>query len=98
IAQPFALRGAFHESRDVDELDDRGNLLLWLDDGVELREARVGDFDDADVRLDRAEGIILRGRSLRRGQRVEECRLPDVWQSDNAKSQHPARNQRSTSS
>src|SRR5207248_8770224 len=64
IAQPFALRGAFHESRDVDELDDRGNFFLWLDDGVELLEARVGHFDDADVRLYRAEGIIYRGSSL----------------------------------
>src|SRR5207245_9846366 len=98
IAQPLALRGALHEAGDVDELDNRGNLFLRLDDLVELLETRVGDFDDADVRLDRAKGIVLRRRRLRGRERVEERRLAYVGQPDNAKSQHPSRNQRSTAS
>ena len=49
----------------------------------ELVEPRVDDRHDADVRLDRAERIV---RALRagRGQRVEDRRLADVRQTDDA--------------
>ena len=47
------------------------------------REARVGHLDDADVGLDRAERIVLRG-DARLGERVEERRLADVGQADDA--------------
>src|SRR2546429_5562735 len=43
VAEALALRGAFHEPSDVDELDDGRNLLFRLDDGVESLEAGGGD-------------------------------------------------------
>src|SRR5260370_42715634 len=42
VAQALALRGAFHEPRDVDELDHGGDLLLGLYDAVERLEAGGG--------------------------------------------------------
>jgi hypothetical protein len=46
-------------------------------------EARIRHFDDADVRLDGAERIVLR-RDAGLGQRVEQCGLADVGQTDDA--------------
>ena len=83
VAEALALRRAGDEPRDVDELDGRGNHLLRLRDRRERGEPRVGHFDDADVRLDRAERIVLRG-DARLGQRVEQRRLADVGQPDDA--------------
>src|SRR3954467_4356002 len=45
----------------------------------ELRQPRVGQLDDADVRLDRAERVVL-GRDAGLGERVEEGGLADVRQ------------------
>jgi hypothetical protein len=81
VAQAFALRGAGDQPGDIDELDDRRLHALRLDDGGELREARIGHFDDADVRLDGAEGVVLGGDS-RFGQGIEEGGLADVGQAD----------------
>src|SRR5439155_24159926 len=82
-----ALRGAFREPSDFDELDAGRNLLFRLDDGVESLEAGVGDLDDADVGLDGAERIVLRRGRLRRGKRVEQRRLADIGKADDAESQ-----------
>ena len=49
----------------------------------ERREARVRHLDDADVRLDRAERVVL-GGDAGLGQRVEEGGLADVGQADDA--------------
>ena len=57
--------------------------LLRLDDLRQLREPRIGHLDDADVGLDGAEGIVLRG-DARLGQRVEQGGLAHVGQSDDA--------------
>ena len=46
-------------------------------------ELRIGHRDDADVRVDRAERIVL-GRNFRGGERVEQRRFTDVRQSDDA--------------
>jgi hypothetical protein len=54
-----------------------------FDDLGQLRQARVGQLDDADVRLDRAEGIVL-GRDAGFRQRVEEGGLADVGQAHDA--------------
>ena len=83
VAQPLALRCALDEARDVDELDDGRHDLLRLHDLRERVELRVRHGDDADVRIDRAERIVL-GRNLRRRERVEQRRLTDVRQSDDA--------------
>ena len=50
---------------------------------IERLKARVGHGDDADVRLDGAEGVV-RGLGLGRRERVEERRLPDVRQPDDS--------------
>ena len=47
------------------------------------REALVGDGDDADVGIDRGEGVVGR-QHLVVGQRIEERRLADVGQADDA--------------
>ncbi len=70
VAQSLALAGAGDEARDVDELDCGGNYLFRLGDRGKRAQARVWHFDDADVRLDRAERIVL-GRDAGLGQRVE---------------------------
>ena len=84
VAEPLAFRSALYEARDVHEgepgRDDLGRL-------AELRqhvEPRVGHRDLADIRLDGAERIVrrLRGRGL--GQRIEERRLADIRQPDDA--------------
>jgi hypothetical protein len=48
----------------------------------ELVEPGIRHRDVADVRLDRAEGIIRRLRRLRLGQRVEQGGLADIGQPD----------------
>jgi hypothetical protein len=83
VAQALALAGPGHQAGDVDELDDRRHHALGLDDGGQLVEPRVGQLDDAHVRLDGAERIVL-GRDAGFRQRVEEGGLADVGQSDDA--------------
>ena len=85
-AQDEALaRGrALHEPRDVDELDRGVDDVLRMDHVREDREARVGDGHDGRVRLDRAEGEVLRLRVLGAGEGVEEGGLADVGQADDA--------------
>jgi hypothetical protein len=50
----------------------------------DLLQPLVGDRDIAGIRLDRAEGIVCRLRGGCPGQRVEERRLADVRQADDA--------------
>ena len=83
VAEPLALRRAFDEPRDVDELDDGGHDLLGAHDRGERVELRIRHRDDADVRVDRAERIVLR-RNLRARQRIEQRALADVRQADDA--------------
>ena len=59
VAQAFALGGAGDQAGDVHELDDGRLDLLRLDDFGQLAEARIRHLDDADVRLDGAERIVL---------------------------------------
>ena len=83
VAQAFAFRGARHQARDVDELDDGRNDFLRFRDRRQLRQAWIRHFDDTDVRLDGAERIVLR-RDARLGQRVEQGGLAHVGQSDDS--------------
>ena len=83
VAEAFAFGGAGDQPRDVDELDDRRHDFLGLHDRRQRVEPRIGHFDDADVRLDRAERIVL-GGDAGLGERVEERRLADVGQADDA--------------
>ena len=60
-----------------------GTIFCGLTIAGERVQPRVGHLDDADVRLDRAERIVL-GRDAGLGQRVEEGGLADVGQADDA--------------
>ena len=61
--------------------------LLGLDDLGELVEARVGNLDHADVRLDGAERVV-RGFGLGGGQGIEQRRLADVRKTDDSEFEH----------
>ena len=62
IAEALALRGALDQAGDVHELHDCGHLFLGFDDRVEPLEPGIGNFDNADIRLDSAERVVLRRR------------------------------------
>jgi hypothetical protein len=68
-------------------MSTNSTMAGWIFCGLTMAgqrsEARVGHFDDADVRLDGAEGIVLR-RDAGLGQGVEEGGLADVGQADDA--------------
>ena len=61
-----------------------GMICAGLGDRRQLVEPRIGHRDLADIRLDGAERIVRRLRRRRLGQRVEQRRLADIGQSDDA--------------
>ncbi len=81
VAQAFALARTGHQARDIDKLDNGRHDAFGLDDGRQLRQPRIGQFDDADVRLDGAERIVFRS-DARLGQRIEQGGLPHIRQPD----------------
>ena len=83
VAEAFALGSAGDQAGDVHEFDCCRQDARRLHDAREHVETRVGHGHDADVRIDRAERIVLR-RDLRARQRIEERRLADVRQTDDA--------------
>ena len=98
ITESFALRGALHEARDVDELDDGRNLFFGLDHLVQPVEPRIGNLDHPHVRLHGAERIVLRGGRFRGCQRVEECRFPDIGKANDSETEHQLLSHFSTAS
>ncbi len=82
VAEAFTLRRAAHEAGDIDEGDAGRDDFLGLGDVGELLHARIGHGDFAGVRLDGAEGIVGGLCRCRLGERVEECRLADIRQTD----------------
>ena len=80
IAEAFARARAFDQTGDIDELDRRRNDLLRMRNLREFCKARIGHGDDAEVGIDRAERIILRGRFVRAGDRVKERGFADIRQ------------------
>ena len=91
IAEAFAGARAFHQSGDVDELDRRRNDLLRMGQLRECVEPRIRHRDDAEIRINCAEGIIrgLRFSGARNG--VEERRLANVRQTNDSGAQHRRR-------
>ena len=83
VAEPFAGRGAAHQAGNVDELELGLDDRLGAGNAGDLLQARIGHGDAADIRLDRAEGIIGRLRGRRLGQRIEQGGLADIRQPDN---------------
>ena len=66
VAQSLAFAGTLDEPGDVDESESRRNHLLCLDVRLDFGEPVIRDADDADIGLDRAEGVV-RGRGTRSG-------------------------------
>ena len=64
VAEPLTLRRALDEARDVHELDHRRDFLFRLDELVQALEPRIRHLHHADIGLDRAEGVVLRGGCL----------------------------------
>src|SRR5690606_38665122 len=77
VAETLALGCALDQPRDVHEGHDRRVLHLWTHALLEEVQPRVRYGDDADIRVDGAERVILGGRA-RAGQCVEERGLPDI--------------------
>ena len=83
VAQTFALRGALHEARDVDDFDRRRDHALGVVDLREADQPPVGDRDHAHIGLDGAERKVCR-LCLCIGQTVEKGRFTHVRQADDA--------------
>ena len=83
VAQALALAGPAHDPGDVDEGDGRGHHPGAVEHLGQLLQAGVGQRDDADVRLDRGEGVVRR-EDGRTGEGVEKGGLADVGQSDDS--------------
>ena len=79
VAEAFALRRAFDDAGDVDELHGGGDDGVGLDHGDDAIHAGVGDLDDADVGVDGAEGVVG-GLSLCAGEGVEDGALAYIGQ------------------
>ena len=88
VAESLARAGAFHEARDVDKLNrGRDNFLRVRKLGEHL-EARIGHGDDAEVRIDRAKGIVRRLRLAGACDGVEKGGFADVRQTDDPGAEH----------
>jgi len=83
VAQAFTFRRARYQAGDVDEFHGGGDDLFGLDDLGQGIQARVGHGHDAAVRLDGAEGEVLR-RDAGFGEGVEQGGLADIGQADDA--------------
>ena len=91
VAESFAGACAFHEPRDVHELDRGRDDLLRAGQLRQNFQSRIGHRHDAEIWVDRAEGIVRRLCFARARDRVEERRLSDVRQADDSSAQHKAR-------
>ena len=65
-----------------------GMIFCECESFDERFEPRVRHGDDAEIRIDGAEGIICRLRFPRPGDRVKERGFADVWQADDSSAQH----------
>ena len=83
VSKAFTFARACYEAGNVNKFDGCRNNAVRLNDFSELREPRIRNLDDADVRFDRAEGIIFSCNSSL-GQRIEDGGLAYVGQSDDA--------------
>ena len=81
VAETLAFRRALDEACDVDELDDGGRELLGVVLVAQPFEPLVRHGHDADVRVDGAERVVVRGDTrVRDG--VEQSGLADIRQPD----------------
>ena len=83
VAKPFALTGACYETGDVDERHRRWDDLFGAVELCECFQALIRDRYDTCIWLDCRKWIVSRKNIIVR-QRVEEGRLANIWQSDDA--------------
>ena len=88
VAEAFARARAFHEPRDIDELNRGRDDFLRMRKLREHFEPRVGHRHDAEVRIDRAKWIVRRLRFAGAGDGIEESGFADVRQTDDSGAQH----------
>ena len=83
IAQTLSPTGPTDQTGDIDKSHLRRRYGLRLEHLSEFSQPAVGDVDDANIRVDRAEGVCRRlDRCLR--QCVKESRFPDIGKPDDA--------------
>ena len=83
VAQPFAGAGACDQTGDIDELDNGALDFLRVHDSRQRIKPLVRHFDDADIGLDGAKGVVF-CRNACVGQCVEQGGFSDVGQANNA--------------
>ena len=83
VAKALALACAAHQTGDVHELDHRRRGLLCVIEIGQRLQTLIRYSDHADIRVDGAERIVCAFRARLRNC-VEQGRLADVWQSDDA--------------
>ena len=88
VAEAFALRRALDEAGDVHEFNRRRDDDVGFGDFCEQLEPRVRHGDDADVRVNGAEGIIRRLGLARARDGVEQGGFAHVGQSDDSSFEH----------
>ena len=74
---------ALDEAGDIGEFYGGADDLGWVHDFRERLEPAILHFHDSGVRLDGAEGVVLRRRLLFFRERVEERAFPDVGKTYN---------------
>ena len=60
VSQSFALACPFHQSRNIDDFDRRGDDTLRVHQLGELVQPFIGNGDDAHIRFDGAERKVCR--------------------------------------
>ena len=83
VAESLSFGCAFDESRDINELDHGGGNLFRVIHLTEKADPLIRDRDDADVRIDRAEGVV-RGLGTCLCERVKQRAFADVRESDDS--------------
>ena len=84
ITKTFALRSTLDKTCNVNEFDDSRRVLFRIIHLGKIVKTAVRHGNDTDVRLNRAEGIVLRCGS-RIGQCVKKCTFADVRQTNDTK-------------
>ena len=83
VSEALALRRTLDEARDVNKLDDGGRKLLGVVLVAQPLEPLVRHRNDADVRVDGAERVVVR-RDTRVRDGIEKRGFADIRQADDS--------------
>src|SRR6476646_2452043 len=84
VAETFAVTGASSKAGNIDEFDGRGDNLRGLRELRQRREPAVRNTDYPDIRAHSTEWVVGALCAPRCRERVEECRFPDIRQTDDS--------------